>query len=210
MPNSIVRLDARAFAYTRLTSIVLPNNDIEFGQGVFNQSTLKTVDLGNSITRLSSMLFASTKISQIEIPSSVKQIEWEAFANCTNLETVIFNEGLETIGTHIFNKNTKIKELVIPASVKTIDSMAFEYCTALEKIVFLSENIAFSWRPLTYCESLKTIELHATTVPNIGNLFFEYNNTPHFEGIYVRSELVDSYKSHSAWQEYKDYIKALD
>ena len=51
----------------------------------------------------------NNKISQINIPSSVKQIEWEAFANCTNLETVIFNEGLETIGTHIFNKNTKIK-----------------------------------------------------------------------------------------------------
>ena len=210
LPNSIVRLDARAFAYTRLTSIVLPNNDIEFGQGVFHQSTLTTVDLGNSITHISSMLFASTKISQIEIPSSVKQIEWEAFANCTNLETVIFNEGLETIGTHIFNKNTKIKELVIPASVKTIDSMAFEYCTALEKIVFLSENIEFSWRPLTYCESLKTIELHATTVPKLDHSFFGYVSTPAFEGIYVRSELIDAYKSHSAWKEYKDYIKALD
>jgi hypothetical protein len=210
LPDSIVKLDNYAFGWTQLTEITLPDNDIECGQGVFYNTRLATVNLGSGITTISDMMFSSTKISQITIPSSVKTIQWEAFANCTNLENIVFSEGLETIGTHIFNKNTKIKELVIPASVKTIDAMAFEYCTALEKIVFLSDNIAFTWRPLTYCESLKTVELYATSVPDLDHSFFGYGSTEAFEGIYVRSELVDAYKSDSSWKEYKDYIKALD
>jgi hypothetical protein len=47
-------------------------------------------------------------------------------------------------------------------------------------------------------------------VPTLDHSFFGYGSTAAFEGIYVCSELIDAYKSHSSWKEYKDYIKALD
>lgn len=53
------------------------------------------------------------------------------FHACTNLETVMLPETLESIGALVFRNCTSLRECNFPQSLKTIDGMAFNNCTSL-------------------------------------------------------------------------------
>ncbi|MGN0533751.1 MAG: leucine-rich repeat domain-containing protein, partial [Eubacterium sp.] len=63
-------------------------------------------------------------IKSVVIPGSVKLIDTGAFGNCTKLESVVFNEGLEKIKPDAF-KNTKIESIHLPSTVSSVDVYAF-------------------------------------------------------------------------------------
>lgn len=72
---------------------------------------------GKKVTIIGEDSFKWAKIKSIVIPSSVKEIDSQAFENCSNLSKITLNEGLEIIGWDAFSK-TKIKSIVIPRSIK--------------------------------------------------------------------------------------------
>ena len=102
--------------------------------------------------------FAGSKLSKIILPVSVKEIGVEAFANCTELTSVAFEEagatngvaGL-TIGDRAFLGCEKLAVLTLPARLENISlagfrmtelgisftdtPSAFEGCTALSEII---------------------------------------------------------------------------
>jgi hypothetical protein len=61
--------------------------------------------------------------------SELKYIGGSAFFDCRNLATVVFNDGLESLGANAFT-NTALTEAVLPDSVKKLGS-AFRNCTKL-------------------------------------------------------------------------------
>lgn len=75
--------------------------------------------------------FAPNGLKEYTIPDGVKTIDSYAFS-WSNIENVIFNEGLEYIGGDAFCECTKLKSLSLPASLKGIDSYAFRGCTSIE------------------------------------------------------------------------------
>ena len=86
-----------AFIGCQLTDIKMPANLQIIGEAAFtNISTLKTVDL------------SSTKITEI------KRL---TFQHCENLETVIFPEGLLSIGEDAFQDCAKLAHIDIPDNV---------------------------------------------------------------------------------------------
>ena len=61
--------------------------------------------------------------------SELKYIGGSAFFDCRNIATVVFNDGLESLGANAFT-NTALTEAVLPDSVKKLGS-AFRNCTKL-------------------------------------------------------------------------------
>ena len=73
-------------------------------------------------------------IKKIILPFSLKILSEGAFARCSSLEEVVFNEGLTDILWSGFANCPKLKEVTIPDSVEFIAQTAFYECTSLEKV----------------------------------------------------------------------------
>jgi hypothetical protein len=74
----------------------------------------------------------------IDIPSSIRVIKKWAFEDCSELTTVILNDGLEEIGDRAF-EGCAFVHIVIPPAVKEIDERAFEECSNLMTVQFCDE-----------------------------------------------------------------------
>lgn len=93
------------------------------------------------VTNSAMRSFASLR--KITIPSSVVEIEAQAFADCTNLEEVVFSgAGLEAIGAGAFSNCTSLAKIELPWSVKTVSNHAFAGCTSLAAAFTIPENVS--------------------------------------------------------------------
>ena len=77
--------------------------------------------------------FGDCDLREIQIPASVKTIESWTFANCSSLESLELNEGLQSINNDAFYNCTKLTEVVLPSSL-TYCCYPFSSCTGLKKL----------------------------------------------------------------------------
>ncbi len=82
------------------------------------------------------------------------------FAGCTNLETVIMNEGVTKLESCAFSKLPALKNVQIPSTLTEIGDSAFCYCTALEEIEIPSSVESIEAYAFQHAENLKTVTLH--------------------------------------------------
>ncbi|MBQ0141715.1 MAG: leucine-rich repeat domain-containing protein [Prevotellaceae bacterium] len=101
--------------------------------------------------------------TEIFLPESLKEIKTEAFANCKQLESVIFSsKSFCDIGNAAFKWCTSLRRVDLPHNVKVIKMGTFSWCTSLESInespgLEVIESAAFS-----HCGSIKNIDF----IPN--------------------------------------------
>ena len=141
IPDTVTAIEQYAFQMSpRLTTICLSQNLKAIDDYAFqNCGVLSTITLPESLTKIGHCAFEKCEsLKQITIPKNVA--EWGA---CTfmgsGLETVEFEEGLESIGGDAFSK-TNIKEIILPKSIKTIRPGAFSSCAHLESLI-LNEGL---------------------------------------------------------------------
>ncbi|MDE7406378.1 MAG: leucine-rich repeat domain-containing protein [Clostridiales bacterium] len=138
--------------------------------------------------------FEDGKIKSVTIPDSVKKIGIQAFADCENLKTVEFGNGVTEIESFAFN-NTGLETLTLPASVTTIGTQVFQAnsalttatiygnivcgdflfdeCPVLTKVEFLGEeSISLGSEAFYDCPLLKEITIVADNVSFEDNTFF--------------------------------------
>ncbi len=115
------------------------------------------------VTKIASQGFSENKIMSVEIPNTIIEIDYYAFYNCTNLESIVFKEGskLTTIGEGAFTGCSNIKTITFPSSVTHIGRWAFSSCVNLESAIFTSDSSLqdFSDDIFSDCTNLKEIEL---------------------------------------------------
>jgi lactocepin len=131
-----------AYAFTNSTfegKFVVPSTIKAIGEGAFYGSTLSEIDLGD-ITSIEDGLLAGTQITTITISNKITSIGSEAFADCANLESVVFESGsaLKYIGDSAFTGCTALTQITLPDGVETMGSRVFAYCTSLESVVLPS------------------------------------------------------------------------
>ena len=78
-------------------------------------------------------------IERINIPGHIKNIDSKTFYGNSELISVTFEEGVETIGSNAFS-GSGIKQIKLPKSIKQIGTGAFSYCAYL-KTVILPETV---------------------------------------------------------------------
>lgn len=129
-------------------NVIISKGITEIGMASFNGANKITgVEIPNSVTLISDYAFQNCKgLTTITIPGSVKKIgaSWgnsnaQVFNNCSNLENVILEEGIEEISGRTFDSCSKVKEWKLPKSLKRIGPRAFR-STSVEEFN-IPENV---------------------------------------------------------------------
>ena len=136
-------------------------------------TSLEKVTTGKAVVVRGSAFNGAPALKTLVISSSLKEIQWGAFTNCTALETIIFegNSHLETV-YDAFVSCTSLKSVSLPATVKTLGEKTFLNCTALESVSFApGGNCTLKSSVFQNCSALKSIDL-SDTVKVIGSNTF--------------------------------------
>ena len=129
-------------------NVIISKGITEIGMASFNGANKITgVEIPNSVTLISDYAFQNCKgLTTITIPGSVKKIgaSWgnsnaQVFNNCSNLENVILEEGIEEISGRTFDSCSKVKEWKLPKSLKRIGPRAIR-STSVEEFN-IPENV---------------------------------------------------------------------
>ncbi|MDR2910249.1 MAG: leucine-rich repeat protein [Bacteroidales bacterium] len=113
------------------------------------------------------------EIETVVIDDGVKSIGNSAFAYCDAMKEIVIPDGMKTIGSYAFRECTTLEEIAIPASVTTIRDGAFAYCSALKKINIPYGVTSIANAVFYYCTSLEEIDI-PDGVTTIGENAFQY------------------------------------
>ncbi len=78
-------------------------------------------------------------IKEVVLPNTIEMIGYNAFLDCTSLESVVISEDTKMIGAKAFS-NTNIEAILIPGSIEGISHSAFNKASNLEAIVFTNSS----------------------------------------------------------------------
>ena len=137
LPSSLITIGDEAFCDCQsLESIDIPENVTSIGANVFKQcKILKSVTVGNSLKDIGNGAFSyCSLLGEINI-GSVEKLGRGAFAECTNLRTVILPQNLQEILENTFYFCKSLKSVIIPESVRSIGDWAFCGCSALDTVI---------------------------------------------------------------------------
>lgn len=184
VPDSVVELEAYAFAYTGMQSIDGCANLRAIGGSAFYSCTaLKSLPDAPKLETIGERAFYSCKaLTSLSFPDSMRSIGEYAFAwctavktfdsgnglqetgkysvyYCTALTTVRLGSGMKTIGEYAFYKCSRLANVDFGTSVREIGSCAFGGCSKITEIVLpdsveLVESAAFN-----SCSTAKTLVL---------------------------------------------------
>ena len=71
------------------------------------------------------------RLTSIELPAGLKTIGYEAFYECTGLESLVIPDGVTRIEAGLFDGCSRLASVDIPESVTSIDEGAFYGCSSL-------------------------------------------------------------------------------
>lgn len=164
--------------------------------------------VGDCVTRVGASAFRDcTSLESVVMSNSVTSTATYAFYGCTNLTDVNLSENLTNINQYCFQNCRTLTHIEIPDSVTMISASAFYGCNALTTVVIGTGvtgiyGNAFETSPLT------SFTIKATTPPSLGNYVFGDNKITNLT-IYVPSESVEAYKTHTSWKKYASKIQAI-
>ena len=126
-----------AFYACKISALTFLNEDVSFTTKTFRGCPLNNLQLGNLETIPEEAFYGMTSItSTVTIPKSVKEIEARAFAGCSKMPKVTFEDAsiCDTIGIGAFYGCSNLGSINIPFPVTKIDEYTFYKCENLGSI----------------------------------------------------------------------------
>ena len=147
-----------------------------------NIGKAKNIILAEGITEINGDAFAScTTLESVVIPNGVKEIDYEAFNKCTNLKTVILPNTLEEISDDAFNNCTNLKDLKLPNSLEWIGENTFYNC-GLTTLIIPDRVSRIEPTAFGNCTSLTKVIIKSKKIDYLANDVFDGCNDSIFTG----------------------------
>ena len=162
-----------AFAYTNLTSIVIPDTVTDIGNYAFRGcAELKDVTLPNIRKNIVAGMFEGcTSLEKIVLPETVTAIRESAFKNCTSLKDITWSKAPEIIESYAFQNCSALTDVTIPDSVKSIGYGVFSDCSALSAVTLPDGVKELGGQLFNNCDALTTVTI-PDSVTSIGEQVF--------------------------------------
>lgn len=168
---------------------------------------LKSAVIGDCVEEIGYGAFKDQGVmTSAKLPKTLKRIDDEAFHFCDSLK-IELNEGLEYIGDSAFECCDSYLDVVIPSTVKEIGDDAFHY-------------IHMDVNPIDYdaINANRKVRVMCDVPPKlyargVSNSVFTFNTyykpIDATYPIYVKDELVETYKQAEGWSDYADRIRPM-
>ncbi|MCL2115958.1 MAG: leucine-rich repeat domain-containing protein [Methanobrevibacter sp.] len=101
-------------------------------------------------------------LRKIVLPEGLNELQ-SGFMRCSNLETVILPDSLESIPEMAFQGCISLKSLVLPKNLKNLGDMAFYDCKKLSSIEIPPMVESIDCAVFFGCENLETISYYKAT-----------------------------------------------
>ena len=88
---------------------------------------------------------------------NVKSLPDKFFEGGKCLKSIVFPEGLETIGERAFQECTSLAEVELPRGLETTGECAFIFCTNLKKIKFSLGLLEVGDQAFDYCKNITEV-----------------------------------------------------
>ena len=154
----------------------------------------------NDVVEIGAYAFYGKGITNINIPSNVKNICEQAFYGCALLQTLTFDEGVETIGYYTFAHCTSLTSVTFANSLKEIGDSAFYSCENLATVKMSSGLERIKTSAFAGCTKLATVYITndaiynvATNVWDPGQLLYYAQSVYVLDSVYENSENTNDY-----------------
>ena len=112
VPAKTTTIGAYAFCASRnVEKVTLPKGLKTIGSIAFYNSNLKRVNIPKSVTYIGTQAFSKMKIKDITIDSKITSLEYELFADCSELESVVLPASLTSMSTDVFKNCKSLKDI---------------------------------------------------------------------------------------------------
>ena len=122
LPNTVNTVGEYSFAdCTALAKVEGDYNPTSIKQSSFlNCSLLENFWLGSALSSLGTKAFFASGLKRVTIPGNVTDIWNETFRNCTELESVILENGVKNIHPNAFSGCSKLAIVSLPSTIQSI------------------------------------------------------------------------------------------
>lgn len=136
-------------------------------------SVVKDLDgVSHLIVGIDKGAFANcSELTSVVIPDSVETIGNGAFTGCSNLKSVVLSNSIETIPVACFYNCSSLSDISIPNSVSVIDQKAFRECTALASILIPNGVTSIKTAAFYGCNALTNVVIPDTVTVISDNAF---------------------------------------
>lgn len=159
--DGVYAIPQGAFIYkTSLVKCVLPDKLERIEDGAFRSTSLTgALLLPEGLKCVKG--FQSTKITSVLFPSTLEEIGYYAFRDCSSLMSEMsFPESLKIIGENAFYSSAIKGNLVFPHNLESIDYAAFQYCSELSGSLVIPANVkVIAASAFAYCGFTGTLTL---------------------------------------------------
>ena len=143
IPNSVTSIGSSAFSgCTSLTSVTIPNSVTSIGGSAFYGCTnLNNVVLPENLDTIHSRTFSScSSLTSIVIPNTVKLIESYAFSEC-GLTSVNIPNSVISVEYGAFKNNSEMETVILGNGLRKLYDDVFAYCTRISDIYCYAERV---------------------------------------------------------------------
>jgi len=116
------------------------------------------------------------KVVKVQFHPSVVEVEEKVFCECNELEEVVLNEGLQSIGYKAFYRCESLQNITIPSTVTEIGDWAFHTCWKLKRVAFSKGLQKIGSSAFNTCRRLQRIILPSTVTEIDEGAFWHCTN----------------------------------
>ena len=129
-----------------------------------------TMDNYDVTTNIAPWIKKKCNVKRVVIGENVKSIGSCAFANCKNLQEVVFQgQEIQTIGWGAFLNCERLHNIALPINLKNIETIAFANCSSLSSVE-IPEECRVGDQAFISCSNLQSVAVHPTAL--LGSLVF--------------------------------------
>ena len=156
LPSTLKTIGKSGFQATGLRSIEIPDSVTSVGSNAFTKcEKMQSASIGSGVTAIpQAMFFNCYKLSDLTISDNVKSIGNQAFSG-TQVPEIAVPDGCTSVGATAFANNTNLNSVLLPATITSIPSTAFNGDTGLKYIYF--KGTAEQWTALKCTPAYGTV-----------------------------------------------------
>ena len=159
IPEGVKRIASRVFKDLKIRRVAIPRSmtcmNASFGDFAVEELHISDVadwcklSSGTSTgwpTKGARLYLNGELVRDLIVPGSAVTIKPYVFMDIPSIERVVFEEGIQNIGSYAFYGCDKITQVSMPASLTSIDNFAFSHCDSLSSLMVAADNKVFEVR----------------------------------------------------------------